>query len=102
MTSTLSPSGFTVGLTLYAYLLVLFINMFLSVSNIKSSSIKELSINVATNQAVVRYVGSDRPYLYTGVDFDAMTDLAMGAVDSIGKWVNTNLKSVASVQCFAV
>ena len=49
--------------------------MFLSVSNIKSSSIEELSINATTRQAVVRYVGSDRPYLYTGVDFNALYNI---------------------------
>ena len=78
------------------------INMFLSVSNIKSSSVEELSINVATNQAVVRYVGSERPYLYTGVDFKALTQLAFEQIDSIGQWVNKHLKNVASVECFAV
>ena len=76
--------------------------MFLSVSNIKSSSVAELSINVATNQAVVRYVGSDRPYLCTGVDFKALTQLAFEQIDSIGRWVNENLKGCASVQCLSV
>ena len=76
--------------------------MFLSVSNIKSSSVAELSINVATNQAVVRYVGSDRPYLYTGVDFKALTQLAFEQIESIGRWVNENLKGCANVQCLSV
>ena len=76
--------------------------MFLSVSNIKSSSVAELSINATTKQAVVRYHGSDRPYLYTGVDFNALYTLMYNQVDSIGQWVNKHLKSVASVECFAV
>ena len=76
--------------------------MFLSVSNIKSTSVAELSINATTKQAVVRYVGNDRPYLYTGVDFNALYNIMFTQVDSIGKWVNQNLKNVANVQCFAV
>ena len=76
--------------------------MFLSVSNIKSSSVAELSINATTKQAVVRYHGSERPYLYTGVDFNALYNIVFNQVDSIGKWVNENLKSVASVECYAV
>ena len=76
--------------------------MFLSVSNIKSSSVAELSINAKTNQAIVRYVGNDRPYLYTGVDFTALYNLIFTQVDSIGKWVNANLKDVSAVECYSV
>ena len=76
--------------------------MFLSVSNIKSSSVAELSVNAATKQAVVRYHGSDRPYLYTGVDFNALYNIVFTQIDSIGKWVNENLKSVSSVECYSV
>ena len=76
--------------------------MFLSVSNIKSSSVAELSVNAATKQAVVRYIGSDRPYLYTGVDFNALYNIVFTQVDSIGQWVNQNLKNVANVECYAV
>ena len=76
--------------------------MFLTVSNIKSSSVEELSVNCATKQAVVRYHGSERPYLYTGVDFNALYNIVFNQVDSIGKWVNDNLKSVATVECYSV
>ena len=81
-TLTISPSGFTVGLYILHLFTLLSINMFLSVSNIKSSSVEELSINVATNQAVVRYVGSERPYLYTGVDFKFLDFLPKTTNDS--------------------
>ena len=84
------------------YVHLLFFNMFLSVSNIKSSSVAELSVNAATKQAVVRYIGSDRPYLYTGVDFNALYNIVFTQVDSIGQWVNQNLKNVANVECYAV
>jgi len=76
--------------------------MFLTVSNIKSSSVQELSVNCSTKQAVVRYHGSDRPYLYTGVDFNALYNIVFTQIDSIGKWVNENLKSVSSVECYSV
>ena len=92
---------FSVGLyALHVHLLIF--NMFLSVSNIKSSSIEELSINATTRQAVVRYVGSDRPYLYTGVDFNALYNIMFTQIDSIGQWVNKNLKNVANVECYSV
>ena len=67
--------------------------MFLSVTNIKSSSVDSLSINPGTRQALVKYNGNDRPYLYTGVDFSGLYDLVYNQVDSIGKWVNTYCKS---------
>ena len=76
--------------------------MFLQVSNIKSSSIASLAVNAGTNQAVVKYIGNDKPYLYSGVSFASIYDLVYTQVDSIGKWVNTNCKQDAGVQCFAV
>ena len=84
------------------YVHLLLFKMFLTVSNIKSTSVEELSVNCATKQAVVRYIGSDRPYLYTGVDFNALYNIVFTQVDSIGQWVNKNLKDVASVECYAV
>ena len=76
--------------------------MFLSVSNIKSSSIASLAVNAGTNQAVVKYIGNDQAYLYSGVTFSSIYDLVYNQVDSIGKWVNTNCKQSDAVQCFAV
>ena len=67
--------------------------MFLTVTNAKSSSVDSLSINPGTRQAIVKYVGNDRPYLYTGVDFSGLYDLVYNQVDSIGKWVNTYCKA---------
>ena len=76
--------------------------MFLSVNNIKSSSIEELSVNAATSQAVVKYIGGNTKYLYTGVDFAAIYDLVYRNVESLGAWVNTNLKSNESVTYLAL
>ena len=77
-------------------------NMFLSVANIKSTSVESLTINPATNQAVVRYIGNDQPYLYGNVDFAAIYDMLYKNVESIGRWVNTNLKQNDAVTCYTV
>ena len=76
--------------------------MFLSVSNIKSSSIESLAINPATNQASVRYIGNDQPYLYSNVDFAAIYNLMYNQVESIGKWVYNNCKANPAVTCYTV
>ena len=80
-----------------------YIHMFLSISNIKSSSVAELSLNAATNQVLVKYAGNAQPYLYSNVDEDAICNVFFSdAIDSIGKWVNTNLKQNNAVTCFTV
>ena len=76
--------------------------MFLQVANIKSSSVKSLTINPAANQAVVRYHGNAQPYLYSNVDFSAIYDMMYKEVESIGRWVNTNLKQNDKVSCYTV
>ena len=77
-------------------------NMFLQVSNIKSTSVESLAINPATNQAVVRYIGNEQPYLYGNVDFAAIYNMMYTNVESIGRWVNTNLKQNDAVTCYSV
>lgn len=76
--------------------------MFLSVANIKSSSVESLTINPAANQAVVRYHGNAQPYLYSNVDFSAIYDMMYKEVESIGRWVNANLKQNDKVTCYTV
>ena len=78
------------------------ITMFLQVSNIKSSSVESLSINAKTNQALVRYIGNDQPYLYSNVPFAAISEVVLTEIDSIGRWVNTNLKQNDAVTCYSV
>ncbi len=80
-----------------------YIHMFLSISNIKSSSVAELSLNAATNQVLVKYANNAQPYLYSNVDEDVICNVFFSdAIDSIGKWVNTNLKQNSAVTCFTV
>ena len=76
--------------------------MFLQVSNINSSSVAELAISVPTNQVMVKYVGNAQPYLYSNVDFSALSQVVLSKVESFGKWVNTNLKQNDNVTCYAV
>lgn len=76
--------------------------MFVSVSDIKSSSVASLRVNGGTNQAIVKYVGSDQSYLYNNVDFGALAQLFTSNIESIGRWVNTNLKQSERVTCTAV
>ena len=76
--------------------------MFLNVSNIKSSSVESLAINAGKQQAIVKYVGNDKSYLYNDVDFAALYNLVYNQVESVGRWVNTNCKQDAGVQCLAV
>ena len=76
--------------------------MFLQVSNVNSSSVAELAISVPTNQVMVKYVGNEQPYLYSNVDFSALSQIVLTQVESFGKWVNTNLKQNAAVTCYTV
>ena len=76
--------------------------MFLSVSNIKSTSVAQLSVNPKTNQALVRYVGNTQPYLYSNIDFGVISSFIVNECESIGKWVNENLKQNEQVTCFTV
>ena len=76
--------------------------MFLSVTNIKSTSVAQLSVNPKTNQALVRYVGNNQPYLYSNIDFGVISSFIVNECESIGKWVNENLKQNEQVTCFTV
>ena len=71
--------------------------MFVSVTNCKSSSVEELAVNAKTNQALVKYNGSDNVYLYTGVEFANIYNLLYTEIKSIGQWVNNALKQDSEV-----
>ena len=74
--------------------------MFLNV-NISpvSSSIADLRLNVVTNQALVKYQGSDTVYLYDNVDFESMLDFIVGKFESVGKFVNAYCKPMMTTIC---
>ena len=75
--------------------------MFLSVTNFQSSNIEELRVSPGKNQAIVKFKGNGKSYLYNDVDFSALYNLVYREVESLGKWVNENLKT-DSVQCIAI
>ena len=80
-------------------LLVLYIHnhMFVSITDCKSSSVDELAVNAKTNQALVKFNGSDNVYLYTGVEFANIYNLLYTEIKSIGQWVNNALKQDSEV-----
>ena len=66
---------------------------------VKSSAIKDIEVNQATNQAVVTY-NSGKQYLYSGICEDAMFDIIFGQVKSFGGWVNAALLKDSDVSTF--
>ena len=66
--------------------------MFFSPTSIQSSAIRDLSVNMDTNQVMVKYTDGDQYYLYEGVHFNHLVKLLFGKVESIGQWVNECVK----------
>jgi hypothetical protein len=66
--------------------------MFFTPSNIESSSISDIKVSCANNQAIVTYKGSDKVYLYNNVSFDELLDFVTGEFESVGKFVNAYCK----------
>ena len=62
-------------------------------NTIKSSSIEQLEISPATNQALVTYKGGNQ-YLYSNIDEDALFDVIFYNVKSFGKWVTSTAKTL--------
>ena len=70
-------------------------------NTIKSTSIEQLEISPATNQALVTYKGGNQ-YLYSNIEEDALFDVIFYNVKSFGKWVNDNCKNASGVACFPI
>ena len=66
--------------------------MFIQPSNLQSTSIEDISVNMNTNQVMVKYINNDKTYLYDGVHFNYLIAFVLGKVESIGQWVNTYVK----------
>ena len=67
---------------------------------IKSTSIEQLEISPATNQALVTYKNGNQ-YLYSDIEEDAIFDVMFNNVQSFGKWVNQYCKA-SDVSCFPI
>ena len=68
---------------------------------IKSSSVEQLAISPATNQALVTFKGGNQ-YLYGNISEDALFDVLFYNVKSFGKWVNEHCKNADDVSCFPI
>jgi DNA polymerase II small subunit/DNA polymerase delta subunit B len=74
--------------------------MFLNVNiNPVSESVADLRLNAVTNQALVKYQGSEKVYLYDNVSFDAILDFVTGEFESVGKFVNAYCKPMMTTIC---
>ena len=67
--------------------------MFFQPSNLKSSSVEKFALNADTNQVLVSYKSNPKiTYLYDNVDIEAILDVFIGEITSIGKFVNAYCK----------
>ena len=70
-------------------------------NSIKSSSVEQLEISPATNQALVTFKGGNQ-YLYSNISEDALFDVIVSNVKSFGKWVNEHCTNADEVSCFPI
>jgi len=66
--------------------------MFFQASNIQSSNIRSLRLNLSTNQVIVQFINNAKTYLYENVSTEALLDYLYGEFESAGKFVNAYCK----------
>ncbi len=66
--------------------------MFFQPSNFTSSNIRNIRLNLDTNQVIVQFVNNAKTYLYDNVSTDAIVDFFFGEFESVGKFVNAYCK----------
>ena len=71
--------------------------MFVTPSNIKSSTIRNIQLNPLTNQVIAQFKNNSKTYPYENVSVDAITDVFFGEIASLGKFVNAYCKGNESV-----
>ncbi len=64
------------------------ITMFIQPSALQSSAIRNIKLNVTTNQVIVQFMNNAKTYLYDNVSIDGITDYIFGEIESAGKFVN--------------
>ena len=67
-------------------------NMFFQPSNFTSSNIRNIRLNLETNQVIVQFINNAKTYLYDNVNSEAMLDFFYGEFESVGKFVNAYCK----------
>jgi hypothetical protein len=66
--------------------------MFFQPSNFTSSNIRNIRLNLETNQVIVQFINNAKTYLYDNVNSEAMLDFFYGEFESVGKFVNAYCK----------
>ena len=66
--------------------------MFFQPSNIQSSNIRNIRLNLETNQVIVQFINNAKTYLYDNVNTTAILDFFYGEYESVGKFVNAYCK----------
>ena len=66
--------------------------MFFKPNAFKSSTIRNILLNPATNQVIAQFKGNDKTYLYENVSEEAIIDVFFGEITSFGKFVNAYCK----------
>jgi hypothetical protein len=69
--------------------------MFFQPSNIQSSNVRSIRLNLNTNQVIVQFVNNAKTYLYDNVNSEAILDFLYGEYESVGKFVNAYCKGNA-------
>ena len=71
--------------------------MFFTPSNIKSSTVRNIQLNLADNQVIVQFKNNSKTYLYENVNEESILDVILGDITSLGKFVNAYCKGNESV-----
>ena len=66
--------------------------MFFQPSNLQSSNIRNIRLNLETNQVIVQFMNNAKTYLYDNVNSEAILDFFYGEFESVGKFVNAYCK----------
>jgi hypothetical protein len=71
--------------------------MFVTPTTIKSSNVRNIQLNPATNQVIVQFKSNAKTYLYENVSAEAIFDVILGEITSLGKFVNAYCRGNESV-----
>ncbi len=71
--------------------------MFFQPTNFRSSTVRNIQLNPATNQVSAQFKNNSKTYLYENVNADAIIDVFFGEIVSLGKFVNAYCKGNESV-----
>ena len=70
--------------------------MFSTLQSIDSTCVQSMSVNPRDNQVIVEFKSGSK-FLYNNVSFEAILDLLVGEITSLGKFVNAYCLGNASI-----